>query len=338
MIRLDGRDPALPSAFDNRRQRARPREPRPAVKVQPMSDSDIAFYVIALGIVGLLVCAGFAIARARRSLVARGSDAKSLGTVDHDGVAMRLIEGWINPLKCPEIDLFPRAPDAPPGPPEADRLLDYLYDPEVDRSREAFVARYNEIAAIADPLPIVPAERTILGKLVWPLRHAKGSYALGNYLACIALCGMVGEMVAILLWDISKAQLHGQPVTEANQRALLGSTFEKLGQERRVAVLHALRLVDDATKTAFDDLREIRRRYLHFLSQPHAQLSADARRAYERALKVVAVVLGPTFHEGKVSLRPDLMDYLIEKGIVQPEVEGGAGKADKAPPARGPAV
>ncbi|MGE3425039.1 MAG: hypothetical protein AB7N24_23570 [Dehalococcoidia bacterium] len=235
--------------------------------------------------------------------------------------------GWINPLKCPEIDLLPRLPDAkaPGATPAADRLLDYLQAPEADRSCAAFVARYEEIAAVADPLPIVPAEPTILEKLVWPLRHAKGSYALANYLGCIALCGMVGEMVAILLWDICKVSLQGHPMTDAEQRAMFSSTFEKLGQARRTEVLHALKLVDDGTKTAFDELRGIRSRYLHLLSQPHAQVATDARRAYDNALKVVAVVLGQTFHQGAVALRPELMAYLVEKGIVKPEAkEGGA--------------
>ena len=95
---------------------------------------------------------------------------------------MPTFQGWINPLKCPEIDLLPNLPDAQVTEiPQPDRLLDYLYAPEVDRSPAAFVARYKEIAAVPDPLPMVPAEPTILEKLVWPLRHAKGSYALGNY-------------------------------------------------------------------------------------------------------------------------------------------------------------
>lgn len=216
---------------------------------------------------------------------------------------MPTFPGWINPLKCPEIDLLPNLSDAQVTEiPQPGRLLDYLYAPEVDRSPAAFVARYKEIAAVSDPLPIVPAEPTILEKLVWPLRHAKGSYALGNYVGCIALCGMVGEMVAVLLWDISKVVLQGQAMTEARQRALFGSSFEKLGQERRVDILHALKLVDDATKAAFDSLRAVRRKYLHLLSQTHAQVAPDARRAYENALKIVAVVLGQTFKDGAVVL------------------------------------
>jgi hypothetical protein len=239
---------------------------------------------------------------------------------------MPLLNGWVNPLKCPEIDVLPNLPDAERGgPPPSDRLLDYLYAPQVDRTPEAFVIRYQEISAGPDPLPVVPAEPTILDKLVWPLRHAKGSYALGSYLGSIALSGMVGEMVAVLLWDISKVALQGHPMSEAEQRAVFGSTFERLGQERRVDVLHTLKLIDEPTKRAFDSLRGIRRKYLHFLSQAHENVAPDARRAYEDALKVVAAVLGVTFKQGATVFRPELMAYLVEKGIVEGEkTEGDA--------------
>jgi hypothetical protein len=228
---------------------------------------------------------------------------------------MPTFAGWINPLKCPDIDLILLPPDAP-AIPSADRLLNYLCAPGSGEDPEAFVVRYKEIATTPDPLSIVPAEPTILDKLVWPLRHAKGSYALGNYLGCIALCGMVGEMVAMLLWDIAKVALQGKPMTEDHQRALFGSTFEKLGQMRRVEVMQALKLVDESGKAAFDSLREIRRRYLHLLSQTHEQVAHDARRAFSDALSLVAIVLGMTFQNGAVVLRPDLMAYLTEKGIV----------------------
>jgi hypothetical protein len=223
---------------------------------------------------------------------------------------------WINPLKCPQLE--PAAATAP----TAEQLLDYLFAPELDRGLDAFVTRYGEIAAVNDPIPIAPAEPNILEKLVWPLRHAKGSYALGNYLGCIALCGMVGEMVAILLWDISKVSLQGRQMAARDEEAVFGRAFEKLGQERRTQVLRVLSLIDADTEAAFDSLRSIRRRYLHFFSQTHSELAADARHAYEDSLKVVAVVLGQTYKDGAVVLRPDLMNYLVEKGIVARD--GGA--------------
>jgi hypothetical protein len=46
-------------------------------------------------------------------------------------------------------------------------------------------------------------------------------------------------------------------------------------------------------------------------------LAADARAAYEQALRVVAVVLGVAFEDGGIALRPDLMTYLTERGLVE---------------------
>ena len=154
---------------------------------------------------------------------------------------------------------------------------------------------------------------------MWPLRHAKGSYALGNHLGCIAMCGMVGEMVVILLWEISKASLQQAQLDEAAQKALFGNTFERLGQERRVQVLRAFDLVDDQTKQAFDRLRSIRKRYLHFFSHEHTNVVGDSRQAYADALGIVEVVLGQSLQNGAISLRPDLMAYLTEHGIVEGE-------------------
>jgi hypothetical protein len=221
-----------------------------------------------------------------------------------------------------EIEL---APDDSPAP-SAEQILEYLLAPDAARATDAerpalrdFVFRYREVTKTPGELPFAPKEPTILEKLIWPLRHAKGSYALANYLGCIALCGMVGEMVAVLLWDISKVPLGDHPMSEDEQDGLFGRTFEKLPQERRTRVLRSLKLIDRDTKDAFDRLRSIRNKYLHLLSQTHERFVADAQSAYESSLKLVAVVLGQTFQDGKVVLRPDLMAYLVERGIVRPD-------------------
>jgi len=225
---------------------------------------------------------------------------------------MPQFKAWINPLKCPPIDFEKSAA------PTAEQLLDYLFAPELDRGPDKFVIRYREIAGVTDPLFVAPAEQNILQKLVWPLRHAKGSYALGNYLGCIALCGMVGEMVAMLLWDISKFSLQQKRLDEAAQADLLGSSFEKLGQERRTRVLRVLDLIGKDDADAFDGLRLIRRRYLHFFSQPHEKVAKDATESYKYALKVVATVLGPkSVENGIVALRDDLVRYLEEQNITE---------------------
>lgn len=237
---------------------------------------------------------------------------------------MPLIEVWVNPLKWMEIDSA--------GLIDSDRtlggLFEYLTSPDAEPGFDALVARYRKISAVRqDPLFVAPMERNILQKLVWPLRHAKGSYALGDYLGCIGLCGLVGEMVGILVWEISKPLLHGGPLYNDAKRLLRGQSFENLGQKRRIQILEELGLIKQESVKAFQDLRQIRRRYLHFFSKDHARAANDARKAYEYALIVVAAVLGQTVTDGRIQLRPDLMEYLREHGVVdagEPENPGGA--------------
>ena len=130
----------------------------------------------------------------------------------------------------------------------------------------------------------------MVDKLVAPLRHAKSSYMVGNYLGTIALCGMVAEMLAILLWDLAGAELGGKPMTVKDEDALFGSAFERLGQDRRVRVLDAYGQISVPVKADFDLLRSVRRKYLHLWSQDHDRLPADAIEVYRACLRLVAAV------------------------------------------------
>ena len=227
---------------------------------------------------------------------------------------MGTITAWVNPLVCPEIARSTLT-DEPPG---ADRLLEYAFAPDVERTSQAFVERYREISTGVDPLPLAPAEPNILAKMVWPLRSAKASYALGNYLSCIAMCGLVGEMVAMLTWDISEVRFQAGQLGETQEKLLLGSSFERLGQERRVSVLFAAGLIDESAKRAFDSLREIRRKHLHLFSHPHSEAERDARAAFSAAAEALKQLFRFTVESDDVSLRPELTTYLVKHGILKP--------------------
>jgi hypothetical protein len=211
---------------------------------------------------------------------------------------------------CPEI-AFLKSPEELPV---AERILDYVFAPDQDRTIAAFVERYQVLSSGEDPLPIAPAESNILAKMVWPLRSAKGNYALGNYLACIAMCGLVGEMAAMLLWDVASINLQGRVLDEKLEKLFLGSSFERLGQERRVNVLVAAGVIDEEAKSSFDALREIRRKHLHFLSHPHEQAKGDAQRAFFAAASTLKPLFGVS--NGDVSLRPELAAYLRKHDVL----------------------
>lgn len=231
---------------------------------------------------------------------------------------MRPMKAWVNPLAFAEVDLS--LPDeAIDASPEA--ILRFLCPASTPSDSATLVARYKEINAEPVRLFAAPAEDRILDKLIWPLRHAKASYMVGNYLAVIALCGMVAEMVSLLMWEIAEVALNGRQMAEADERAMFGSTFERLGQERRIQVLSAYGLIDEPTKARFETPREIRRRYLHLWSQDHQSLPPDAVKAYYAAVALVVAVIGQDISDGKIVINQRLVKYLERKGIYAPREE-----------------
>ena len=223
---------------------------------------------------------------------------------------MPFMTGQINPLAFPKLDLS-SAPDSPALPNDQD-VLEFVCSPGVPADAASMASRYREIASEPVRLFVAPAERRILDKLVWPLRHAKASYMVGNYLAVIALAGMV----AILRWDIAEVSMNGQPMTSKIQKAMFGNrAFERLGQEQSIKVLEACGLIDGAAKERFETIRKIRRGYLHLWSQDHHSLPGDAVKSYHAAVALVATIIGQDFSDGKIVISQELVKYLEREGV-----------------------
>jgi hypothetical protein len=231
----------------------------------------------------------------------------------------RRFKAWINPLAFLEVD-EPWAP-LEKTPPTAETILSFLCPPGTSTDPASLIKRYKRISTEPLRLFAAPAEPRILEKLVWPLRHAKASYIVGNNLAVVALCGMVSEMVAILLWQITEVNINVRPMTPDNEAELFGSSFEKLGQERRVGVLKAYGVVSPEVEKMFDTIRLIRRKYLHLWSQDHDQLSDDAVACFHAAIGLVVKVIGQDIKDGVIVLNPQLVKYLERQGIFEPPSE-----------------
>jgi hypothetical protein len=161
--------------------------------------------------------------------------------------------------------------------PTSDEILQFLATDTGNLDRQGIIARYKELTGPDHhKLFALPGERRLVEKVFTPLRHAIGSYMLKNYLGAIALCGSVCEMLAIFTHQLHLYRLGEAATTDEQQKLLYGSTFERLGQDRRVAVLKALNLIDDEVAKMFNLPKEIRNRYLHWFSRPTDKISQDA--------------------------------------------------------------
>lgn len=243
---------------------------------------------------------------------------------DSQASAKGTFAGWINPLQFLEVDdpwaslLLPSGEAAPPT---TEQILAFLCEPGSPNDAASLVARYKEISVEPQRLFVAPSEPNILAKLVWPLRHAKASYTLGNHIGVVALCGMVAEMVAILTWKLAEPTFAGRKLAEGTEAAVLGSEFERLGQERRVRVLQGLGLIPDDVAALFTTIRLARSRYLHRWSEHHGELANQARDCYHAAVALVVGLIGQDIRDGMVLLNPLLVEYLRLAGQVEPRSE-----------------
>jgi len=197
----------------------------------------------------------------------------------------------------------------------------YICTPGENRDIKVLEKRYKEISRGNKNLFAAPNEERILQKLIWPLRHAKSNYMLGNYIGTIALCGMVAEMISILLFEISEFRFKNRQMTNDDQKAIFGSAFEKLPQERRVKILCAYDIVSQETKKLFDLIRVKRNRYLHLWSQDIDNLSKDSIDIFNATLSLVVELIGQDIVDGKIVLRPAMLKYLKRKGLFTTEID-----------------
>ena len=231
--------------------------------------------------------------------------------------ADKTMSGWINPLCLWEAEELP--PQQPQqGPPSCEDVVRFLCAPELPVKIDDLVGRYREMSPSRTGLFFAPADERIMAKLVWPLKNAIACHMVGNHLGAIALCGLVAEMAAILRFEVSDVRINNQRMDDDAQKALFGSSFEKMGQERRVAVLRAYGLIDDDMRRLFDVVRGRRRSYLHFFSRDLTPLARDAVEVFRATVSLVVSVLGLTTRDGKIVLDPAVERYLEGKGVIQP--------------------
>jgi len=229
-----------------------------------------------------------------------------------DPEARETMQVVVNPLSFIEVEHPTKDAEGLPLPPTAEAVLRYICE-HVNSDPANLARRYRELTQQGPQIPVAPAQREIVEKMLVPLHSAIACYMTGSYYGTIALSGLVCEMLSILIFDMHDIRVGMLAFDEKKQMKLLGSTFEKLGQDRRVKVLHAFGVIKDEHLESFDRVREIRRRHLHFLAHDAATLPTDAATCFRIALGLAEMVFRAEFKDGAIGLRPQLMRYLRSK-------------------------
>jgi hypothetical protein len=171
-------------------------------------------------------------------------------------------------------------------------------------------ARYGNLVGLDNQLAVFPHEEVLIEKVLIPLHQAKVAYVLGHELGCIALSGMVAEMLATLRFRVSGFGSGPNAMTKRRQERLFGRDFEGMEHSRRVGILELLKLIDSETAEQFSILSKVRNKYLHRLSEPHEELAKDALRSYAIAVTLAVKTLGLGFKESSVTINPEVLAYI----------------------------
>ncbi len=226
------------------------------------------------------------------------------------------VQVFINPMKLFEWEMEPIS--TLPEDPTPERLLQFLCTLGLRSDMEAFKARYRAISVKDQDFFFAIQDAGMVENLSGPLRQAKTSYLLGNYVGAIALCGLVAEKVAILMHAIKTPD-------EAARDA-----FERMEQSKRVDALKKRGLTTQSVQD-FGSIRAARRDYLHYwTSIGDERMARDTVRAYGAATRLVLAAMGVSFVNGALALSPPLAAYLKARGVIRDTA--GADKSGESYP------
>ena len=229
----------------------------------------------------------------------------------------KIIKGWIRPLSIPSIKIFPF--ERP-----VERIDPALLVRDLCRDRptdllEAIKRRYLKLSAEDLDIVIVPAINLILERIVWPLKSAKQAFCLADFIACIALCGMVCEMAIVFIYDLAASLWNISRLGPKYKKMFADRRYEGLAQEQRVKELRKLGAIPDELAEDANTVRRIRREYLHFLDKNYARLEEDAYEAYTATFRVVrSLVALPLGKKKELAIPAHVKSYLELKGVSSP--------------------
>lgn len=187
-------------------------------------------------------------------------------------------------------------------------LFNWFFELPLSALSNKILERYVEATTDDSHTAIVPHTKEIFERLLKPLRSAKKCYCLGDYAATIALCGTVGEMLAILLWKINDVRLKGNPITEQDENGIFGSSFENLGQDKRLKILKTFGHITETQRDNFDIIRKSRKPYLHLWTTDLKNEQADSLDVFKKSFQLFKEVTGIGLADaGTVKVNPLLM-------------------------------
>ena len=193
-------------------------------------------------------------------------------------------------------------------------IIESFFERPVSTLNDDILNRYVEITTQETHVNFTPSYQNIIERVISPLVSAKRQYCLGEYLACIALTGIIGEMLALLIWRMSSFSIKGVKITKLDEEKLFGQNFDMLRQERRENILITIKAIDNKLYEKFKEIRCIRNNYMHSWDYDTRQQKGDAKKSILSAFILYKAIadMSLVVKEGNqtISINPKLLDFL----------------------------
>lgn len=176
-------------------------------------------------------------------------------------------------------------------------LLESFFEFPLSALSVPIIKRYMEVTTKEIHSSIVPSTEQLHVKLLRPLSSAKRNYCLGDYLATIAVSGMIAEMLTGLIWV-----MHGDSKEKIN-----GKRFDDLSHAKRINLLLSEKIIPKLLYDDFDFIKKIRNKYLHSWKADFSNEKKDAMASVKKAFKLYKKVVQVSQKGGKVAINPLLL-------------------------------
>lgn len=189
-------------------------------------------------------------------------------------------------------------------------LLGVFFNRPPTSLSDKILYRYLETTNSNLYMGIVPHTDTIADRLIDPLTCAKREYCLGEYISTIALCGIVGEMIALMIWKMNDVKLNTKQIDDKSEINIFGKSFEELDQYRRINILFEFKFITEKQRKLLDELRIIRTPHLHRWKKGEIDLKANALKAYSISFSLFKEIANISYTADKVTMNPLLLNFI----------------------------
>lgn len=191
--------------------------------------------------------------------------------------------------------------------------LGFFFGVPYESLSQEILARYVEATTNESYMYVVPHTEEIFQRMLSPLKSAKKNYAFGEYIATIALSGLVGEMLSVLMWKMNPMAINGKQITEAQEEGLFGYNIERMDHSRRIKVLKTLGRLNDKQSSELNALKNIRKEFLHFWNPKRIDEKAEALNAFFIAMRLFKNITGVELADaGSIKADPRFLKYISE--------------------------